>query len=219
MNFHSLVTFSLSDSKFSFVCLFSDIMSLGSSPTVRDHISERTKQKVKLYLCCNDWNQFIPDRLIVHYAYSWKSSSSSSSSSFSFFLMPFLKRRIFSFYLWILQIFGGSPWAGDQSSTKASTYTGQHNTEKHRHISMPGAGFETAIPMFERPKTVLALDPAAIETGTFESHPHDFHCCTEILLVSVYMRAYALCLCHSIQFSLLVSCSYAQLSLFVRVDY
>jgi hypothetical protein len=30
---------------------------------------------------------------------------------------------------------------------------------------MPRAGFETAIPMFERPKTVLALDCAAIDTG------------------------------------------------------
>jgi hypothetical protein len=31
---------------------------------------------------------------------------------------------------------------------------------------MPREGFQTAIPMFERPKTVLALDRAAIETGT-----------------------------------------------------
>jgi hypothetical protein len=30
---------------------------------------------------------------------------------------------------------------------------------------MPRAGFEPAIPMFERPKTELALDRAAIETG------------------------------------------------------
>jgi hypothetical protein len=30
---------------------------------------------------------------------------------------------------------------------------------------MPGATFEPAIPMFERPKTVLALDRVAIETG------------------------------------------------------
>jgi hypothetical protein len=54
---------------------------------------------------------------------------------------------------------------GDQSSAKASTYTGQHNTEKHRHTSMPRAGFEPAIPMFERPKTVRALDRAAVDTG------------------------------------------------------
>jgi hypothetical protein len=30
---------------------------------------------------------------------------------------------------------------------------------------MPRPGFEPAISMFERPKTVLALDRAAIETG------------------------------------------------------
>jgi len=30
---------------------------------------------------------------------------------------------------------------------------------------MPQAGFELAIPMFERPKTVHALGRAAIETG------------------------------------------------------
>jgi len=35
-----------------------------------------------------------------------------------------------------------------------STYTGQHNTEKRGHISMPRAGFEPAIPVFERSKTV-----------------------------------------------------------------
>jgi hypothetical protein len=87
-----------------------------------------------------------------------------TTSSFSLFLMPFLGVGI-SFYLWILQTFGRTPWAGDQSSAKASTYIGQHNTEKRRHTSMPRAGFEPAIPMFEQPKTVLALDGAAIETG------------------------------------------------------
>jgi len=55
---------------------------------------------------------------------------------------------------------------------KASTYTGQHNTEKHGHTSMPRAGFVPAIPMFERPKTVLALDRAATGTGIIcTSHP------------------------------------------------
>jgi hypothetical protein len=32
---------------------------------------------------------------------------------------------------------------------------------------MPRAGFEHAIPMFERPKTVRALDRAAIGTGIY----------------------------------------------------
>jgi hypothetical protein len=42
-------------------------------------------------------------------------------------------------------------------------HTGQHNTEKRRHTSMPRAGFEHAISTFERPKTVLASDRLAIE--------------------------------------------------------
>jgi hypothetical protein len=35
---------------------------------------------------------------------------------------------------------------------------------------MPLAEFEPAIPVFERSKTVLALDRVAIETGSFEFH-------------------------------------------------
>jgi hypothetical protein len=42
-------------------------------------------------------------------------------------------------------------------------HTGQHNTEKRRHTSMPRAGFETAISTFERPKIVLASDRSVIE--------------------------------------------------------
>jgi len=38
-------------------------------------------------------------------------------------------------------------------------HTGQHNTEKRRHTSMPRAGFEPATPVFERPKIVRALQP------------------------------------------------------------
>jgi hypothetical protein len=86
---------------------------------------------------------------------------------FFFLIFPyaFFRRWIFLFYLWILQTFGRTPWVGDQYSAKASTYTGQHNTEKHRHTSMPRGGFEPAIPMSEWPKTVLALVRAAIETA------------------------------------------------------
>jgi hypothetical protein len=35
---------------------------------------------------------------------------------------------------------------------------------------MPRVGLEPAIPMFERPKTVLALDRSAIETGLKRSY-------------------------------------------------
>jgi hypothetical protein len=42
-----------------------------------------------------------------------------------------------------------------------------HRTTQYRktQTSMLRAGFEPVIPMFERPKTVLALDSSAIETG------------------------------------------------------
>jgi hypothetical protein len=43
------------------------------------------------------------------------------------------------------------------------------NTQKRRHTSKPRAGFEPAIPMFERPMTVLALDCAATETGNLSN--------------------------------------------------
>jgi hypothetical protein len=45
-------------------------------------------------------------------------------------------------------------------------HTGQHNTEKRRHTSMPRTGFETAISILERPKTVFASDRSAIEIGS-----------------------------------------------------
>jgi hypothetical protein len=47
------------------------------------------------------------------------------------------------------------------SPTQGPTCTGQHITEKCGHTSMPRAGFEPAIPVFERSKTVHALDRAA----------------------------------------------------------
>jgi hypothetical protein len=63
---------------------------------------------------------------------------------------------------------------GDQSSAKASTYT-------EKNTSMPGAEFESAIPMFERPKTVLALDRVAIETGKRERHDAEIENITHII--------------------------------------
>jgi hypothetical protein len=43
--------------------------------------------------------------------------------------------------------------------------TGQHNTETRRHTSMPRAGFEPVISMFQLLLTVHSLDRLAIETG------------------------------------------------------
>jgi hypothetical protein len=54
---------------------------------------------------------------------------------------------------------------GGSARRKASTYTGQHNTEKRGHTAMPRAGFEPTIPVFERLKPVRALDYAVIVTG------------------------------------------------------
>jgi len=54
---------------------------------------------------------------------------------------------------------------GGSARRKATTYTGQHNTEKRGHTSMPRAGFEPMIPIFERSKTVRASDRAASGTG------------------------------------------------------
>jgi len=42
---------------------------------------------------------------------------------------------------------------GGSARRKTTTYAGQHNTEKqHRHTSMPRAGFEPTIPVFDRSK-------------------------------------------------------------------
>jgi hypothetical protein len=55
-----------------------------------------------------------------------------------------------------------TPWTGDQPVARPSPA----HTEHHKHrinvdISMPRVGFEPTIPVFERAKTVHALDRAA----------------------------------------------------------
>jgi hypothetical protein len=44
------------------------------------------------------------------------------------------------------------------------TYTGEQNTEKSGHTSMPRAGFEATISVFERSKTI-PLDRVATGAG------------------------------------------------------
>jgi len=44
--------------------------------------------------------------------------------------------------------FGRALWGGS-AHHKASTYKGQHNTERRRHTSRPRAEFEPTITMFE----------------------------------------------------------------------
>jgi hypothetical protein len=53
---------------------------------------------------------------------------------------------------------------GASAHHNASIYTGQRNTKKRRHISMPRAGFEHTIPMFQRSITVRAWDLMVIGT-------------------------------------------------------
>jgi hypothetical protein len=57
------------------------------------------------------------------------------------------------------------PLDGGTAHRKATTYTGEHKTEKREYTSMPRARFEPTIPVLERSKTVRASDGAAIRTG------------------------------------------------------
>jgi hypothetical protein len=77
--------------------------------------------------------------------------------------VPRHPRLLFQFFGSIRHLVGLV--GGGSVQRQASTYTGQHNTERRRQTYMPRAGFEPVIPMFERPKTVLGLDRSAIETG------------------------------------------------------
>jgi hypothetical protein len=64
-----------------------------------------------------------------------------------------------------VRTFSRTPWTGDQPDAKPLPTQDNTTQKKRGHTSMPRAGFEPEIPMFERPKTVLALDRAAIWTG------------------------------------------------------
>jgi hypothetical protein len=61
--------------------------------------------------------------------------------------------------------FGRTPWTGDQPNARPLPTQDNTTQKKRGHTSMPRAVFEPAIPMFERPKTVRALDRAGIGTG------------------------------------------------------
>jgi len=51
--------------------------------------------------------------------------------------------------------FGRTPWTGDRPIARPQPYTGQHNSEKRGHTSMPLAGLKPTIPVFELWNTVL----------------------------------------------------------------
>jgi hypothetical protein len=65
----------------------------------------------------------------------------------------------------------------------ASIYTGQHNTEKSGHTSMPRVGFEPTITVFERPKTLIASVRSA--TGTVDWFRNRTECTMFHLLPNV----------------------------------
>jgi hypothetical protein len=60
---------------------------------------------------------------------------------------------------------GRTPWRVDQPDARPLPTQDNTTQKKRGHTSMPRAGFEPANPMFERPKTVLDLDHAAIGIG------------------------------------------------------
>jgi hypothetical protein len=83
----------------------------------------------------------------------------------SLYPYAFFRRRNFFFTYGSFRHLVGLLGRGISPAPRPLPTQDNTNTEKRRHTSMPRAGFEPAIPMFERPKTVLALDREAIETG------------------------------------------------------
>jgi hypothetical protein len=80
---------------------------------------------------------------------------------FLFFLMPFSGVGFFLFtYGSFRHLVGLLGWG--ISPAPGPLPTQDNTTQKHRHTSMPRAGFEPAIPMFEQPKTVHVLKPGRI---------------------------------------------------------
>jgi hypothetical protein len=76
------------------------------------------------------------------------------------FYSPLDLGRFFSVF--ILYTVGRTPWTEDQSVARPlHTQTQNKNTQ----IFMPRVGFEHTIPVFERAKTVHALDRAATVIG------------------------------------------------------
>jgi hypothetical protein len=61
-----------------------------------------------------------------------------------------------------------TPWTGDQPVARPlPAHTTAQTQNKRSHTSMSQVGFEPTIPVFERAKTVHALDGAATVIGNF----------------------------------------------------
>jgi hypothetical protein len=91
------------------------------------------------------------------------------SGRFFFFLSlwlysPLDLSRFFSFL--ILYTVGRTPWTGDQPVARPlPTHRTTQTQNKRTKTSMPQVGLEPTTPVFERSKTVHALDRAATMTG------------------------------------------------------
>jgi hypothetical protein len=84
--------------------------------------------------------------------------------SFSMALQPFGPWPLFQFLN--LHTVGRTPWKGDQPVARPlRTHRTTRTQNKRTQILMPGVGFEPTIPVFERAKTVHALDRAATVIG------------------------------------------------------
>jgi hypothetical protein len=74
--------------------------------------------------------------------------------------------RFFSFL--ILHTFGRTPWNGDQPAARPlPTHRTTQTQNKRIQTSMPRVGFEPTIQVFERAKTVHALDRAVTLIGSY----------------------------------------------------
>jgi hypothetical protein len=68
---------------------------------------------------------------------------------------------------------GRTPWTGDQSVARPlPIYRTTQTRNKRTQTSMPWMGFEPTIPVFERAKTVHALDRVATVIGLLLGVPH-----------------------------------------------
>jgi hypothetical protein len=72
--------------------------------------------------------------------------------------------RFFTFL--IFYTIGSNPWTGDQLVARPlPAYKTAKTQNKRTQTSMPRVGFERTIPLFERTKTVHALDRAVSVIG------------------------------------------------------
>jgi hypothetical protein len=81
--------------------------------------------------------------------------------------------RFFSFL--IVNIVSRTPWTGDQPVTRPlPTHRTTQTQNKRKQTSMPRVGFEPMIPVFERTKTINALDRAAAVIGSIKPYWKQF---------------------------------------------